>query len=250
MHSLSAVSHLTLALAVAVAPLSTCLAQEVGSVDVTKIEHLPLRRPTATSPITGGYQGTQRDYPCRDSAQNGGALRASLVSLDRTHYQVGETSKFEVTVENTGSEPIRIPFSPQLADLQPKDPSQKFSYSKLQIALSIAGGDYWSITPVGFVALYGGDGHPGTMLSLQPGQWARIIGEGRFAIGGFSGGNFRPDALNASVIRSHPADRVYAEASLYREETLITPTQSATVGREICVAHPPGQSIPIQLIIP
>ena len=38
--------------------------------------------------------------------------------------------------------------------------------------------------------------------------------EGKFAL---------PDALNADVIRSHPADRVYAEASIYRGEILITP---------------------------
>jgi hypothetical protein len=183
----------------------------------------------------------EQNYACGDSPHNAGTLRASLVSLDRTHYQVGERSKFEVTVENAGSEPIKIPFSPQVADFQLNDPAQKFSYSKLPVILSIAGGDYWSANPVGFVALFGNDGHPGTMLLLQPGQWARIIGEGNFAL---------PGALNAEVIRSHPADRVYAEASLYREETLITPTQSATVEREICVSHTPGQSLPIQLIIP
>jgi hypothetical protein len=219
MYSLSrSMSRLTLSLAVAVALLSTCLAQEVASLDVTKIERVPLRRPAATSSITGGYRGTERGYPCRDSAQNGGALRAS-VSLDRTHYQVGETFKFEVTVENAGSVPIKIPFSPQLADLQPKDPAQKFSYSKLQIVLWIAGGDHWGANSAGFVALYGADDHPGTMLLLDPGQWARIIGEGKVALP-------NPNAGGADVIRLHPADRIYAEASVYREETLITPTVS------------------------
>jgi hypothetical protein len=69
------------------------------------------------------------------------------------------------------------------------------------------------------------------MLSLHPGQRARIIGEGLFTL---------PNHL------PQPAGRVYAEASLYREETLITPTQSTTLEREVCVAHPPGQPVPIQ----
>jgi len=244
MHSLfRSISHLTLALAVAVAPLLTCLAQEVAFVDLTKIEaRVDLRRPRATSPITGGYNGIQQTVPCRDSAHNAGALRGSLVSLDRTHYQVGDASVFEVTVENTGSEPIRIPFSPHRADLQPKDPAQKFSYSELHIVLWIAGGEHLSANTGGGVVLYGDDDHPGTMLSLHPGQWARIVGQGKFALPG--------DQLNGELIRSHPPDRVYAEASLYRKETLITPAQSATVEREVCVAQTRGQSVPIQLTIP
>jgi hypothetical protein len=212
-------------------------------VDLTKIERrVNLRRPRATSPITGGYHGIQQTDSCRDSANNARALRASVVSLDRTHYQVGDGSKFEVTVENTGSAPIRIPFSPHLADLQPKDPAQKFSYSELHVVLWIAGGEHWSANTGGGVVLYGDDDHPGTMLSLRPGEWARIIGQAKFTLPG--------DRLNAELIRSHPPDRVYAEASLFREETLITPTQSATVVHEVCVAHTPGQSVPIQLTIP
>jgi hypothetical protein len=244
MHSLSrSTSHLTLALAVAAALLSTCVAQEVAYVVLTKIEaRVDLRRPTATSPITGGYHGIQQTDSCRDSAHNAGELRASLELLERTHYQVGDASKFEVTVENSGSATIRIPFSPHLGDLQPKDPAQKFSYSELDVVLWIAGGEQWDANTGGGVVLYGDDDHPGTMLSLRPGQWARIVGQGEFALPG--------DQLNAELIRSHPPDRVYAEASLYREETLITPTQSATVEREVCVAHTRGQSLPIQLTIP
>lgn len=244
MHSLSRlINHLNLALALAVAPISICLAQEVASVDLTKIEaRVELRRPRATSPITGGYHGIKRTDPCRDSAHNAGALRASLVSLDRTHYQVGDASTFEITVENSSSEPIRIPFSEHLADLQPKDPSQKFSYSVLHIVLWIAGGERWSANTGGGGVLYGADDHPRTMLSLNPGQWARIVGHGRFTL--------PDDQLNAELIRSHPPDRVYAEASVYREETLITPTQSAIVEREVCVAHTPGQTVPIQMAVP
>src|ERR1700752_2767755 len=92
MHSLScSISHLTPALAVAVALLSTCLAQEIASVDLTKIEgRVDLRRPRASSPMAGGYNGIQQTESCFNSARYAGALRVSVVSLDRTHYQVGD----------------------------------------------------------------------------------------------------------------------------------------------------------------
>jgi hypothetical protein len=263
MHSLSRpISHLTLALAGAVALLSTSLAQEVASVDLTKVEaRIDLRRPKASSPITGPsggetYNDCPEEFPHRHQlhastqkeSAHGVALRASLVSLDRTHYPwgrliqtgkmslraIGETSKLEVTVENTGSELIRIPFSPHLADLQPRDPAQKFSYLKLEIDLWIAG-EYWSAATGRAAALYGADDHPGSMLSLHPGQRARIIGEGLFTL---------PNHL------PQPAGRVYAEASLYREETLVAPTRSWTVEHVICFTHTPGQSVSIQLTVP
>jgi len=53
------------------------------------------------------------------------------------------------------------------------------------------------------------------MLTLHPGQWARIIGEGKFALRG-------AHALNADVIHLQPVDHVYAKASVYRGETLVT----------------------------
>ena len=89
------------------------------------------------------------------------------------------------------------PIFPTLGRFSTERSAQKFSYSELQIILSITGGDHWSARtgPGGSAVLYGGDDRPGTMLSLQPGQWARIIGEDRSDL---------PGALNADLIRSHP----------------------------------------------
>jgi hypothetical protein len=251
MHSPS-LRYLTLAVAVATSLLFTCAAQEVASIDLTKISaRMDLRRPQAASPSTGGYSGATEQIDCRNSEHKLGLLRTSVVSLDRTHYLEGDESTFEVTVENAGSSPIHIPFSPHLADLQPKDPAQKFAYSTLQIVLWIAAGEQWSSSAGGGISLYGDDHRADTMLTLNPGQWARIIGNGRF---GFPLGNGRfgipRDGLSDKLIHSHEIDRVYAQATLYREETLITPKQSATVRREVCVAQTHGQTVPIQLVIP
>jgi len=156
--------------------------------------------------------------------------------------QEGDESTFEVSVENASSFPIRIPFSPHLAHLQPKDAAKKFAYSELHIVLWIAAGEKWSSNTGGGVTLYGDDEHSDTMVSLNPGQWVRIVSRGKLDV--------PRGQLSDQLIRSHEIDTVYAQASLYRDETLITPTQSATVSQELCVAHPDGQTFPIQLIVP
>lgn len=236
------VSYLTLALAVATAFVSTCPAQEVGSLDLTKIAvRDDLRRPKATSPVTGGYSGTEQDSPCRDSTQEVGSLRTSLVSLDSTHYRIGDKPRFEVTVENAGSKPVKIPFSPHLADLQPENPAQKFAYSKLLITLWIAASKQWSANSGGGVALYGADDHANTMLTLNPGEWMRVIGKGDLSL---------PENLVKLTLPPQTEEYLFAKSSLYRQETLITPTQSATASREVCLAPMQGQSVPIQLNIP
>jgi hypothetical protein len=236
------VSYLSLALAVAIAFVSICRAQEVASLDLTKVAVRDgLRRPKPTSPVTGGYSGTEQASPCLDSTQEAGALRTSLVSLDRTHYQLADDPRFEVTVENAGSTPVRIPFSPHLADLQPEDPAQKFAYSKLQITLWIGASKQWSTSTGGGVALYGADNHANTMLTLNPGEWVRVIGTGHLSLD--------EDFIKLSK-SGQPADYVYVKSSLFHQETLITPTLSATASREACFAQTQGQSVPIQLTIP
>src|SRR6267378_3755777 len=93
-----------LALAVATTLISTCRAQEVASTDLTRVvARLDLRRPEATSALTGRYYGAEQTSGCLDSTHKAGALHTCLVSLHRTHYQVEDEPTFEVTVENAGS---------------------------------------------------------------------------------------------------------------------------------------------------
>jgi hypothetical protein len=162
MHSrLHLVAHPILVLAFAAALSPTCPAQELASLDLTKIEpRLDLRRPKATSTAKGGYSGNDETIPCYSYKPTTGSLHTSLVTLDRTHYEIGDEPTFEVTVENDGLTPVRIPFSPHLSDLQPKDPAQKFAYFSLEIVLWIASGERWSSNTGGDVTLYGSNDHP------------------------------------------------------------------------------------------
>jgi hypothetical protein len=231
---------LFLFLAVAVTFLSSCPAQEVASLDLTKVEaRLDLRRPQPTS--QSPRHTAVQTRPCFDKTHNAGQLRTTLLSLDRTHYQVGDESRFEVMVENAGSAPIKVPFSPHLADLQPHDPAQEFSYSELQIELWIQAGDRWSANGGGSAIFYGADDHANTTVTLNPGEWVRIIAKGHFRL---------DDYPLQFTLAGNPADQVNAQTSLFRATTLITPTQAATSIQEVCIAKTQGQSIPIELSIP
>lgn len=157
-------NHLMLTLATSAALFSNSPAQEIAVVDLTKVAaRVDLRRPKATSPVTGGYSGAREVRDCFDPTHYAGALHTSLVSLDRTHYQLGDELRFEVIVENIGFTPVRVPLSPHLADLQSKDSANEFAYYELQIALWIAADEQWSTNTGGTVALYGADDHSNTI---------------------------------------------------------------------------------------
>lgn len=234
--------RLILMLASAVVSFPTCSAQEVASVDLTKVEaRVDLRRPKASSEMTGGYSGARSTTLCPRSTRNKGVLQTSLVSLDREDYEVGDEPTFEVTIQNTGSVPIQIPVSPHLADLQPKNRAEEFTYYELQIALWLASADRWSTNMGGSAILYGAENHADTMSTLNPGEWVRVVAKGKF----------RPHPDLLELTRSgFLADHAYAESSLFRNAMLITARNSATVAAEICVAQTVGRSVPIRLTIP
>ena len=164
---------LAIVLAVPLSSTANCLAQEVGVVDLTQIvPRVDLRQPPPRNyEVIGCRGGIHEMHNCDRSTKHAGAgaVRTTLVWLDRSEYAVGDRQKFEVRIENVGSAPIKIPFSPQLADLQPKDPKdprQKFRYSELWVQLWIEGGEKWSVSTGAAVTLYGTSGHPDTMLTL------------------------------------------------------------------------------------
>ena len=84
-------------------------------------------------------------------------------------------------IENIGSAPIEIPFSPHLADLQPEDASQKFRYSELSVDLWI-GGVTWSANTAATVILYGANTNADKMLTLRPREWTLVIGKGKITL--------------------------------------------------------------------
>ena len=237
------ISCVTLAVALASVG-ANCLAREIDFVDLTKVAaRTDLRRPAPTQGIGRAHGGILADHRCSSTMKTMGALRTTLVSLDRMHYQFGDKPTFEVTVGNVGSTSLEIPFSPHLGDLQPEDPAQEFAYSELRVVLWIGAETAWSANTGGSVTLYGAVDHPDTMLTLNPGESVRIIGKGKFAL--------PTDGMIIELVHSgHAANRAYAEVYLYWNETLVTPTARATVSREVCLREMRGHDVSITLTDP
>jgi hypothetical protein len=236
--------------AVAAAAAIHCGAQEVGFVDLTKVAAgTDLRRPPST-PNAGAARGSteKSDGPCSPSTRGPDSLLTTLVSLDRTYYQVGDRPRFEVTLENVDSAPLGLPFSPHLADLQPQDPAQRFTYSELEVVLWIGGQKttdkaWWNANTGGTVGLYGADDHAHSMVTIHQGEWVRIIGEGKLTL--------PPDERIFELIRSGSVvDHAFAKVSLYQVETLLTATASAKVRHNLCLQQAQGAALRISLAAP
>jgi hypothetical protein len=97
-----------------------------------------------------------------------------LLRIAPTEIDPTQPIQVEFKVLNTGTVPIELPVSPDLADLQPGDESAAFSYSSLALVVR---GEFETPrpeTPLGFVELYGSAEHPETLIVLRPGEWIRV----------------------------------------------------------------------------
>ena len=242
----SRIGWLGVALAVTLDTSITCVAQEVGFVDLTQIvtrtqlRHPAPRSDEATDRRGGGGIFDSRHDNCDvpNAPKDVGALRTTLVWLDRDKYAVGDHQKFEVRIENVGSVPVELPFSPHLADLQPVDASQKFGYSVMRVEFWI-GGTRWEWTSSeGEVALYGASQHPGTMLTMHPGEWVRIIGTGIIS---------RPEDVMRLIRNGDAVNHANAQVSIHEVETLLTANAYAAISRAVCPNRSQGPSVAIKL---
>jgi len=217
--------------------------QEVASVDLTQVtQRTTLRRPPSTATTSGGAIGNNENHACTDPSKGIGTLRTTLVALDRAQYQFGDQPTFEVTIENAGSDPVQLPYSPHLADLQPADASKPFDFSQLSLVLWI-GGKQWNANMGGMVNLYGTDDHSQTMLTLHPGEWVRIIAKGKIEPP-LDGGVM--DLIRAGDAINH----ANAQVSVAKTALQITASASSAVSTELCVTKLQGPAVPIEVTNP
>lgn len=144
--------------------LSPAVAQQIGYLDLTAAtDGSRIREPEGVGSGTcGGSDHTY--YP---------EVLVQLEWLDDTKYSLGEPVTFEVKIQNVGRSPITIPWSANLADLEPKDPAISYTYRKATVSLEFGTvpGDL-SI----FSSFYGSPDIPATLRELQPGDWFLVRG--------------------------------------------------------------------------
>jgi len=189
-----------------------------------------------------GFGGIHDVYQCSDQGTNTHILRTSLVRLDRSIYQMGDEVNFEITIQNAGSLPLRVPISPHLADFQPTDPGQKFTVLELNTVLLIGGRNWRSTSAIG-TKLYGSETRRGTILTLQPGEWISIVDQAKI---GVIGPNSDVDRLR----KQEPIDHLSATASVSNTDMTVGPTGIATVSRDVCYISQTSPDLPASVIDP
>jgi len=133
-----------------------------------------------------------------------------LMSLDNMQYGLGEDVTFEVRIQNTGKELIILPWSPELAELEPPNQFESYSYRQGTISLDFHIGDrQFSI----FSNLYGSPAVLASMKELLPGQSVRVRASAKLVI--------YDDSIISEFARSNPLiSRVDAGYMLNRVEFL------------------------------
>jgi hypothetical protein len=215
-------------------------AQEVAFIDLTQITpRTDLRRPAPTSATSGTVNSTNENHGCANIGQAVGALRTTLVALDRAHYQFDDEPVFEVRIENVGSQSLQIPISPYLADLQPADPGQKFEFSQLSVALWI-GGKQWNSNMGGGASVYGADSHPETLVSLRTGEWVRIIVKGKIELPLDTG-------VTDFIMAGDGINHANAQVSVKTTTMQITASTAVSISQELCITKVQGSTVPIKV---
>jgi hypothetical protein len=143
---------------------STAFAQEIGWLDLT--DRHPRER--VRTPHAGSGE-----CPGIASFDASPSVDITLMYLDKTSYSIGEEVTYEVNIRNTGKEPIEIPWTPHLGDLEPADPSEPYTYLHAAISLDFVEPDSNRSFSI-YAYSYGAADVAGTTRMLRPGQSAFV----------------------------------------------------------------------------
>jgi hypothetical protein len=139
---------------------------------------------------------------------NDPSLAILLKALDKTGYALGDEVRFTIEVRNTGTLPQRFPITPNLADVEPSDPTESYTYQPAEIWLSLLkttdaakdGGDQLRLSTL-LLTLYGSKDRPGTEVELKPGEWIEFQGRAKLEDTSTSGKQFSADVGVFSTIK-------------------------------------------------
>jgi hypothetical protein len=122
------VNYVRIVLLAGVALFATSLvaAQQIGWLDLTDTHPRDrIRAPHNVGSVCGGGSGFTPNIE----------ISIAVVSLDKGSYSLGEEVTYEVKIQNSGKEPIEIPWTPHLGDLEPTDSSQFYTFLHAAVSL-------------------------------------------------------------------------------------------------------------------
>jgi len=134
-------------------------AQEIGWLDLTDLHP----RDRIRAPNRGSVQ-------CGGPVNTNSEITITLISLDKASYSLGEEVTYEVKVQNSGREPIEIPWTPHSGDLEPTESSKSYTFLNAAVSLSFTDPDSKRSFSI-YANSYGSSELPGTTRQLLPGEW-------------------------------------------------------------------------------
>jgi hypothetical protein len=150
-------------------------AQEAKFVDVSDVQQrITLRVPQAKEPNCVPQPCVvTRESSVADCTTDVKPLSVALDSVTPNDITL-DPFKVEFRILNTGNDPIEVPVSPQLSDLQPPGKLRQFVYVSLALRVILSGVGPTPAAGIGWFELYGSAEHPDTILTLEPEQWIRV----------------------------------------------------------------------------
>ena len=106
-----------------------------------------------------------------------------LLSVDRTDFVYGDYFTYEVLIENTGKQPLTIPWSPNTGEFYQPVPRTPDGFLAGAVSLTVesAEAEPTTLTRFDSSALYGSKEVPRSLLTLEPGRTARIRAPTQFS---------------------------------------------------------------------
>jgi hypothetical protein len=145
----------------------------VATLDLTKQFHSK-RATGAGSGCLGGVVG-EPDVPY--------PITSELLSVDKTEFAVGTTVVYEMSLENSSTHDVVVPWTPDLEwePMAEKLAEQPQGYREAIVQLDYFGpkGEHHAFA---YRVMEGADSIPGSVLRLRPGQRARVKGAGTFRL--------------------------------------------------------------------
>lgn len=136
-------------------------AQQIGSLDIQTTSSKRRREPDGV----GGASCGAVDHAYYPEAV------VSLLSLDSTQYEFGQSVAFEVKIQNVGKETIILPWAVNLADFEPENKLETYTYLRGTVSLHFATEKRKLAI---YSSFYGSPVHAGTLKELRPGEWVTM----------------------------------------------------------------------------
>lgn len=157
--------------------------QEVAVVD-GRNRRPDSERQRPPKPATTQVIETCKGKDCPPPMARGGAcanvghslLTPTIVLLDKTSYQIGETISYTVRLENSGHVSYSIPLRTSIREIEPENSHADYSYSEGGLVFELRAQDAMYFTSGG-LQLWGSREKPGSMIDLRPGEWVELRGE-------------------------------------------------------------------------